>query len=106
MKLLLTILAVPILFILSAQDNQYANTYVCQKGKVHFLSVTAMENIEATTQSAVCIINTQTKRVNAKIQQTSFTFHDKLMQEHFNENYMESDKYPRSDFKGTITDSG
>ena len=74
-----------------AQDD---NVYVCTKGKIHFFSSTSMEDIEATSNSAVCVINTQTKKVFAKIQQSGFVFKDKLMQEHFNENYMESEKYP------------
>jgi len=81
-------------FCVKAQDDKYADTYACQKGMVHFFSATAMENIDATTNSAVCVLNTKTKKVFCKLKQTSFTFKDKLMQEHFNENYMESDKFP------------
>jgi hypothetical protein len=77
-----------------AQDDKYADTYACQKGMVHFFSATAMENIDATTNSAICVLNTKTKKVFCKIKQSGFTFKDKLMQEHFNENYMESDKFP------------
>jgi len=78
----------------SAQDDKYADTYACQKGMIHFFSATAMENIDATSNTAVCVLNTKTKKVFCKVKQTSFTFKDKLMQEHFNENYMESDKFP------------
>ena len=74
-----------------AQDD---NVYVCTKGKIHFFSGTAMEDIEATSNSAVCVINTQTKKTFAKVQQSTFVFKDKLMQEHFNENYMETEKFP------------
>src|SRR6185295_19020953 len=77
-----------------AQGDKYANTYVCTKGKIHFFSSSPLEDIEATSNTAVCVINTQTKKVYAKIAQASFVFKDKLMQEHYNENYMESDKYP------------
>lgn len=77
-----------------AQDDKYADTYACQKGMVHFFSATAMENIDATTNSAICVLNTKTKKVFCKLKQSSFTFKDKLMREHFNENYMESDKFP------------
>ena len=79
-----------------AEDDKYADAYVCQKGKINFFSATAMENIDATTNSAVCVLNTKTKKVYTKAKQSSFTFKDKLMQEHFNENYMESEKYPFS----------
>lgn len=88
-----------------AEDDKYANTFVCTKGKIHFFSGTAMEDIEATTTTAVCVINTQTKKVYAKVQQTNFAFRDKLMQEHFNENYMESEKYPYGVLDMIITDN-
>lgn len=81
---------------LSAQSDKYANAYLCTKGKIHFFSGATLEDIEATTNSALCVLNTETKKVYAKVQQTSFNFKDKLMQEHFNENYMETDKFPYS----------
>jgi hypothetical protein len=79
-----------------AQDDKYADSYLCQKGKVNFFSATAMENIDATTNSALCVLNTKSKKIYAKITQTSFVFKDKLMRDHFNENYMETDKFPTS----------
>ena len=95
----------PLLFLLvfssvalfsKAEDDKYADTYVCYKGMIHFFSATAMENIDATTNAAGCVLNTKSKKVSCKAKQTSFLFKDKLMQEHFNENYMESEKYPFS----------
>lgn len=88
---------------LQAQDK-YANAYVCTKGKIHFFSSSPLEDIEATSSNSVCVVNTQSKKVIAKVTMTSFTFNDKLMQEHFNENYMESDKYPTSILDMTIVD--
>lgn len=95
MKPLLSVFLLAVALQLSAQDK-YAGTYACTKGKIHFFSASPLEDIEATTNSAICVVNTQTKKVYAKIQQTSFVFSDKLMQEHFNENYMESETYPSS----------
>jgi polyisoprenoid-binding protein YceI len=79
-----------------AQDDRFADSYICQKGMVHFFSATAMENIDATTNVAGAVLNTKTKKVYVKIKQTTFTFKDRLMQDHFNENYMETEKYPLS----------
>ncbi len=78
----------------SAGDDKTSGAYVCTKGKIHFFSSSALENIEATSNAAICVVNVDTKKVFAKVQQSGFLFHDKLMQEHFNENYMESEKYP------------
>lgn len=82
-----------------------AQEFVDKKGTVHFFSAATIENIEATTHSAVCAMNTGSKKVVAKIPITSFVFKDKLMQEHFNENYMESDKYPYASLSGTIDEN-
>ena len=99
-----TVLFFTVLFLqLSAQVDKYAYTYVCTKGKIHFFSGTMVEDIEANSNSGVCVLNTQTKRVNAIVKHSTFALKDKLMQEHFNENYVESDKYPKSTYKGKIT---
>ncbi|HWB64798.1 MAG TPA: YceI family protein [Chitinophagales bacterium] len=100
---LVSVLAVVMLT--SAGDDKNAGAYVCTKGKIHFFSGTAMEDIEATSNAAICVLNVNTKKVYAKIQQSSFVFKDKLMQEHFNENYMESDKYPYGVLDMVITNS-
>lgn len=95
------IAAAIIFFSLSASAQQF----VAKTGKVHFFSATSMENIEATTTSAVCALNTTTKKVVVKIKNTSFKFKDGLMQEHFNENYMESEKYEYSTLDGVIVEN-
>lgn len=88
----------------NAQGDRYANSYVSENGKVHFFSSTPLENIEATTNSAMCVVNTDTRKVSAKITIQSFKFKSEMMQEHFNENYLESDKYPTSTLEATIVE--
>lgn len=73
-------------------------------GKVHFFSATPMENIEANTNTSISIINTLTDSINVRIQITSFQFKNSLMQSHFNENYMESEKFPTASLKGKINE--
>lgn len=88
------------LFFATAQDN-----FITQNGKVHFYSKTPLEDIEANTQSAIGVFYTATKKVQAKIPIQSFEFKQKLMQEHFNENYLESDKYPYGSLDATIVEN-
>jgi hypothetical protein len=88
----------------NAQEDKYADAYACQKGMIHFFSATAMENIDATSNSAICVLNTKTKKVFCKVKQSGFTFKDKLMQEHFNENYMESEKFPTAQLDMVIVE--
>lgn len=89
---------------LFAQNN--SNAYVCNKtGKIHFFSASPLEDIEATSNEASLVLYTNDKSIGAKIPVTSFVFKDKLMQEHFNENYLETDKYPISTLKMVIVEN-
>jgi polyisoprenoid-binding protein YceI len=99
MKNLLLIVA------MAAGLTAWADQYVARAGKAHFFSATAMENIEATSAIAVCALNTANKKIVVKIKNKSFRFKDGLMEEHFNENYMESDKYEYSTLEGVIADN-
>ncbi|HTF81221.1 MAG TPA: YceI family protein, partial [Cytophagales bacterium] len=88
----------------SAFFSIQAQVYVSKSSVVHFFSETPMENIEATSNQTSSVLNTQTGELVISINISSFRFASKLMEEHFNENYMESDKYPKADFKGKIVD--
>jgi len=85
----------------SAQDKLITRT-----GVISFYSKTPLENIEAYTQTAVGVLDKKKGQVEFMVLIKSFTFKKALMQEHFNENYLESDKYPKSVFKGHIMDLG
>ena len=61
-----------------------------------------MEDIEAVTEAASSLIDLENKVIVIVVPIKSFNFKKKLMQEHFNENYLESDKYPNATFKGKI----
>ena len=76
--------------------------FISQNAKISFYSKAPMEDIDAHTSSAVTALNFKTGQVYFKVKNTSFEFKQKLMQEHFNENYMESEKYPYSEFKGSF----
>ena len=79
--------------------------YKLSKAQVSFFSHAALEDIEATNSDAQGIVDFGSKNFLIKIPIKSFTFKSGLMQEHFNENYMESDKYPSAVFKGAIQGS-
>lgn len=76
--------------------------YGTSSGEVSFYSDTPLETIEALNQKSGAIINSDTREVAVQMRITDFIFPNKLMQEHFNENYMESEKYPTATFKGKI----
>ncbi|RZK97803.1 MAG: YceI family protein [Pedobacter sp.] len=76
---------------------------ISKNAMVSFYSSTVLEDIEAKSTTGTSAINPKTGEMLFKVSNTSFKFPKKLMQEHFNENYMESEKFPFSEFKGKIT---
>lgn len=81
-----------------------AQIFIARTCEISFFSASPLENIEAVNKAAKPIINTSTNDVAVKIAVMAFVFPKPLMQEHFNENYMESDKYPDAIFKGKINE--
>lgn len=74
-----------------------------QKGIIDFeASVPLFEEVKAKNENAACIINLETGELSSTVLIKDFHFKIALMEQHFNENYMESDRYPKAVFKGTI----
>ncbi|MCF8374591.1 MAG: YceI family protein [Bacteroidales bacterium] len=86
-----------------AMNFSFAQKFLCRDGHVWFFGTTPMENIEAHNKQASSIINTETGEIVVSVLMKSFEFEKALMQEHFNENYVESDKFPKGKFNGKIT---
>jgi polyisoprenoid-binding protein YceI len=101
MKKILMILGVLVLL----SNTSFSQLYVCENGKARFYSETPVENIEGISNSVISAINIANNQVQYKIPMTSFVFKWALMQDHFNENYVESGKYPYATFKGKINES-
>jgi len=78
-----------------------AQNFKLSKGKLSFFSETPVENIDAYTENIASII-TPARKVALSIQVTSFKFKNALMQEHFCEKYIESEKFPTATFSGSI----
>jgi len=79
--------------------------YTAVSTEVRFFSDAPLEDIEAVNKEGQSLINTQTREVAVKIPINSFVFPNKLMQQHFNENYLESDKFPHATFLGKISEA-
>ncbi|MBL4605200.1 MAG: YceI family protein [Flavobacteriaceae bacterium] len=82
----------------SAQDK-----YLTRTGVVSFeASVPTFEQVEASTNAVTAILNTKNGEFAALVFIKGFRFKNALMEEHFNENYAESYKYPKATFKGKL----
>lgn len=80
-----------------------AQKYVTKTGYIRFFSTTPIEDIEAHNRQVNAALDATTGDLVFKVLMKSFQFEKALMQEHFNENFVESDKFPNSTFKGKIT---
>ena len=76
--------------------------YLTKNGFVSFFSHSLVEDIRADNNQVLSIIDTKTGQIAIQLLMKSFFFKKALMQEHFNENYVESYKYPKAKFKGEI----
>jgi hypothetical protein len=76
---------------------------ITKTGKITFeASVPTFEEVKAKNETVTCIINTKTGEIASLALIKGFRFKIALMEEHFNENYLESEKYPKATFKGKI----
>jgi polyisoprenoid-binding protein YceI len=91
------------LALVSLTSSAFAQKYMTRTGKISFFSSTSVENIEAVNNEVASIVDGSTGDLVYQVPVKSFKFPNALMQDHFNENYMESDKYPKSEFKGKIS---
>jgi hypothetical protein len=76
--------------------------YFSRNGKVVFKSDAPLEKIDAINKKASGVIDTESGAIQFSVLMKAFEFKKALMQEHFNENYVESSKFPKSTFKGVI----
>lgn len=80
----------------------FGQIYMADSCRVSFFSATAMEDINAVNTVSKPVMSTATSDIQISITNQDFIFQSHLMQEHFNEDYMESDKYPHTIFKGKV----
>ena len=90
-------------FLLIAGYTANAQKYMTRNGFIGFYSHTPMEDIKAENNQVAAVLDAGTGEMVFQVLIKSFHFEKALMEEHFNENYMDSEKYPKSTFKGKIT---
>lgn len=99
MRLFLSVLFLVVAGSVHSQDRYYAD-----KSLITFLSDGAIEDIKATNTAVTSILDVAQKEVAFLVKIRDFEFPKKLMQVHFNEKYLESEKYPKASFIGVIKD--
>ncbi len=104
MKKIIFLLSITIITLTAAAQDKYFT----KTGKIHFdaTSPKSPEKIDGINKSVICVLDTKTGNLQFSALMEGFEFERALMQEHFNENYVESNKFPKAEFKGTITNNG
>lgn len=84
--------------------SQSQKQIIAKQGQVSFFSYTSVENIEAINNQAQSIVNLADGEIAVRMLLRAFVFKKALMEEHFNESYVESDIYPKVILEGKILD--
>ena len=93
------LIILPALLLLNATLIAAQGKYFTKSGKIDFFSTTPAEDIKAVNKSVAVVLDAKTGDIQFSVLMKGFQFKKGLMQEHFNDSYVESDKFPLSEFK-------
>jgi hypothetical protein len=93
-----------LLFLTGFLQLAEGQTFSTRHAEVKFFSHAPLEDIEAINQEVGVLVSTTTNTIKVVIKIVVFKFDKSLMQEHFNENYLESPKFPVATFTGSFID--
>jgi len=88
--------------ILLISHAAFSQVYITRNGHIRFFSQSPLENIEATNRQVNAALNNSTGEFAFRLLMRAFSFEKALMQEHFNDNFVESHKYPNAMFQGNV----
>ncbi len=97
---------VVLLLLCTAPGLLYAQKYIGRALQMTLIASTPVEDIDPVHNEVAGVLDASSGNVVFEVLIKGFKFDKALMQEHFNENYMESDRYPKAVFKGKIADPG
>lgn len=90
------------IILLIISTHIHAQQFIGKNGVISFFSKAPLEDIKAINNKVSAVYDLNTKQLVFQLEIKDFVFPQALMQEHFNENYLESDIYPTSTFSGKI----
>lgn len=89
---------------MSITNQAGQDLYACKNARISLFSSAPIEDIKALSQAGTSVYNAATGELQFSVAIRSFQFEKSLMQDHFNSDYMESDKFPRAAFKGKVNE--
>lgn len=106
MKNMLKLFAVVIILVMQFNQGN-AQKYFTKSGKISFDATAnaSPEDIKGVNKSVTCVTDSKTGMIQFSALMKGFEFERALMEEHFNENYVESSKYPKAEFKGMVANN-
>jgi hypothetical protein len=99
-----TFIIICLIFLSEGNKVSAQKKFFTRSGKIVFYSKAPIEDIKAVNNQVSCIYEIESNRLVANVLIKAFEFEKALMQQHFNENYLESDKFPKATFKGKLLD--
>lgn len=90
-------------FLLALVLNVSAQKFITKTGHISFFSETPVENIDGHNKAVTSILDISTGQFVFSMSIREFKFEKQLMEDHFNEKYLESDKFPKAQFDGKIS---
>jgi hypothetical protein len=95
-----------VLLVFSSLSSSSQGKFYTKTGKINFFSTTSLEDIEAINKSVIALLDSKSGDLQFSVMMKGFEFRKALMQEHFNgSDYLESNKYPKAEFKGMISNN-
>jgi len=91
-------------FFLLVATSGFPQKYITESGSISFFSSAPIEDISALNEKITSIFDSETGNLVFSVPIKDFEFDKKLMKEHFNEKYMETEEFPKAIFKGKIED--
>ncbi len=88
--------------LIALTTTAFSQQYLTREATLSFDAGSPLEDIYAVSESASAVYDAATGKLGVQVLMTSFQFKRALMQEHFNENYAESEKFPKAQFTGVF----
>src|SRR5437868_4715809 len=93
-----------VVMLILSTGQLFAQKVYTKNGNISFFSKSPIENISANNNQVMSVLSVPTGEMQFSVLIKSFHFEKALMEEHFNENYLESNKFPKAIFKGAVLD--
>ncbi|ULQ53442.1 YceI family protein [Flavihumibacter fluvii] len=94
-----------LIIMICSYATAFSQRYITRNGIARFYSRTDLEDIAAENKQVMAVLDPDSRLIAVSMLMKGFLFKKELMQDHFNENYVESDRFPKAIFEGTFAET-